>query len=740
MKSLDYLDFDLVVERAGEGYRASVSNAPAGEAVTDFSLPFTEQDLEIFVLRVVTLGRRRDVRAIDSPDVKWIRSFGLRLFETVFDGPVNACLLRSFDQADRQESGLRIRLHLSDVPELANLPWEFLFDQSGRGFLCLSDRSPVLRYVHLARGAQPVAVKSPLRVLAVISSPTDAPQLDVEREWSKLNEALGGLIRSGALLLDRLDVATLEGLQRRLRVGEYHIMHFVGHGGFDERTQDGLLLLEDAEGKGHRVSGQSLGVLLHDHEQLRLVVLNACEGARSSPTDPFAGTAQSLVQTGIPAVIAMQFEITDEAAITMSSEFYSAVADGYPVDAALSEARKAMFTRVNAVEWATPVLYMRSPDGRIFDVERPSPPQADRELAEPTTSPVTVGVEVREEPPPSPPEGEGTVKRKKIPVGLVAAGALVVAAIVGFALFGRGHGSVLPGADSGAAVGTPPSHSVVAIDPGTLLPRQVVPDPGGSGFVGSDITTGLDSVWVLGSSGVARVYLEEQREPVTIQVAGASDLGVGTSGVWLIQDGALREIDLEANALGRSIRPQDVTPRRVAVGQSVWVLGDASLPTSELSDELVRFDAAGTRTGARSSVRGIDLVVPSSGVWIADQTGSKVVRFDGRTIEPSFEIAVQDTPDGIAPSDTDLWIFNTAAGTVTRIDPGARTADAPISLEGRHPVDVAVGMGFVWTANDDGSLSQVNPSDGHVETFDVGAPVAAIAVDRSRGTLWALVE
>jgi hypothetical protein len=54
---------------------------------------------------------------------------------------------------------------------------------------------------------------------------------------------------------------------------------------------------------------------------LRLVALNACEGARLSPTDPFAGVAGTLVSLGLPAALAMQFEITDSAAILLAKEF-----------------------------------------------------------------------------------------------------------------------------------------------------------------------------------------------------------------------------------------------------------------------------------------------------------------------------------------------------------------------------------------------------------------------------------
>jgi hypothetical protein len=63
----------------------------------------------------------------------------------------------------------------------------------------------------------------------------------------------------------------------------------------------------------------------------------------------------------------MQYEITDKAAIEFSRDFYEAVADGLPVDAAVTEARAAVSVD-SMLEWGTPVLYMRSPDGRLFDV------------------------------------------------------------------------------------------------------------------------------------------------------------------------------------------------------------------------------------------------------------------------------------------------------------------------------------------------------------------------------------
>jgi formylglycine-generating enzyme required for sulfatase activity len=164
-------------------------------------------------------------------------------------------------------------------------------------------------------------------------------------------------------------------LQRKLRQGRYHILHFIGHGIFDESKQDGVLIFCDEHGRGSPQSGQDLGILLRDHRSLRLALLNTCEGARTGTEDPFAGVAHSLVQMGLPAVIAMQFEISDSAATLFAREFYTALAEGDGVDAALGEARKAIFAGQKSVEWGTPVLFSRTLDGKVFELGVVTAPQ-----------------------------------------------------------------------------------------------------------------------------------------------------------------------------------------------------------------------------------------------------------------------------------------------------------------------------------------------------------------------------
>jgi hypothetical protein len=365
---MNYLDFDLLIERSGEKYKARVLNCPAGQATIEFSPPFSELELDNFLLKI---GRpRRSGRSVGSPEVETTKAFGERLFKAIFDGAVYGCFHSSLDEVKRQQAGLRLRLRLADVPELANVPWEYLYYNSAFDrFLCLSSETPIVRYLDLPERIRPLAVKPPIRILVMISSPTNYPKLEVEQEWANLNQALDDLKRRGLVTLEKLEKANLTALQKQLRLADYHIFHYIGHGGFDSQSHDGVLIMEDEHNFGHAVSGRNLGTILYDERTLRLVLLNACEGARGSITEPFAGTAQSLVRQGIPAVIAMQFEVTDQAAITLAHEFYDALADGYPLDAALAEARKAIFAQGNNVEWGTPVLYMRSPDGRIFDIE-----------------------------------------------------------------------------------------------------------------------------------------------------------------------------------------------------------------------------------------------------------------------------------------------------------------------------------------------------------------------------------
>jgi TonB family protein len=377
--SLKYDDFDLEITPSGEKYRVHL-NGPTGQAAADFILPFTDVDVSNFLGRIGQV--RRSMRRADAPELHAAKDFGGKLFSAVFSGELIAQLRSSVEQSLNNDRGLRIRLRLTDAPELADLPWEFLYDSAQNHFLTTSTETPLVRFLDLPQRIAPVRATLPLRVLVVIASPKNLKRLDAEGEWERLQEALADLLRGGHIVLERLPAATLDALRLRARGAPFHIFHFIGHGGFDIIAEDGVLQFEDEHGMSHPVRGELLGMQLHDHRSLRLAVLNACEGARSSRQDPFSGVAQSLLQQRVPAVIAMQFEISDAAAKVFAREFYCAIAEGNPVDAAVCESRKALFNEEFGQEWATPVLYMRSHEGQLFELQAPAAGAPDTKSGE----------------------------------------------------------------------------------------------------------------------------------------------------------------------------------------------------------------------------------------------------------------------------------------------------------------------------------------------------------------------
>jgi hypothetical protein len=387
LSSIIYRDFDLVISRSGDGYRASVRRS----GVIDESVNFSKAD--IMVDEQIENGGAVSTRArlvstnLDplkyhanfgvSPRLETAKVFGTRLFTTLFKEKLYLALRLLIDRAKSENAFVRIRLDLTDVPELGSLPWEYLYDTNLNHFYATSIKTPIVRYLSVGNPVEPLIVQAPLRILVVISQPTDASPLNVEKEWEDLKNEVRKMDEAGNIELERLPDATIDALQRvlseRFQNNPFHVFHFIGHGVFDKAAGEGKLLFKNNDGKARPLSGARLGDELRDWS-FRLAVINACEGARISASDSYTGTAQSLIrQAGIPAVVAMQYEITDRSAIKFTPKFYKAITDGYPIDAALTLARKAISDLTDDeqgyAEWGSPVLYLRANDGDLLQIK-----------------------------------------------------------------------------------------------------------------------------------------------------------------------------------------------------------------------------------------------------------------------------------------------------------------------------------------------------------------------------------
>ena len=349
---IELKSFDLEISGSEAGGYVVQARGPAGEraaAPLDRAL-LAELDADLAAIRA------------GQPDGGCLERVGGALHQALFPAAAMQVYVAARARLAANE-GLRLRLHLP--PELAGLPWELLYDPPR--FLCLDPTSPVVRFLDLPNPPKALAVEPPLRLLHLAAAPVDQPRLNVAGEAERLDAALGDLVGSGKLQIMPRPPGTQAGLRDGLR-GGCHILHFSGHGGFADGR--GYLLFERRDGFGDPVSSDTLALLLLG-TTVRLALLNACESAQADTGDAFSSVAAALVQTRLPAVIAYQYAMPDSSAQVFAAEFYDALADDYPVDAAVSEGRRAILSELGGawrerVDWATPVLFMQALDGHIL--------------------------------------------------------------------------------------------------------------------------------------------------------------------------------------------------------------------------------------------------------------------------------------------------------------------------------------------------------------------------------------
>lgn len=439
-----YEDFVLHLEPVGEtDFRARVLSSPAGEGECLFDLPAVGGELSHLVtsaaryyesVRTRSLLARGPSRQLapddSSADALSLPRLGRLLFDAAIAGEVRSRLDQSLGQIRATpHTGLRIRIQMAlgdpKALRLAALPWELLFRSDEGAYLGLDPRTPVVRHLRLAQPTHRVQASGPLRVLVVGSSPRDLEKLALAQELEDLERAWKGQEAVKLVFPERL---TLSGLRDQLRNDRISVLHFMGHGEILPGSNTGVVFLEDEHSEACPISGSLLADQLRDCLSLRLVFLNACKTASVASSGFGAGVASALLEAGVPAVIAMQFPVTDRAALAFGREAYRQLAAGGALDIAVAEARLAVRREMpDSMEWATPVLFLRSESAGVLA------PVAE---VEPATRSA------------SPPKRES-----RILVAVVAAGALTAAGLWGAQLLSK-TGSKAPA--TGSTVTEPP--------------------------------------------------------------------------------------------------------------------------------------------------------------------------------------------------------------------------------------------------------------------------------------------
>jgi len=285
-------------------------------------------------------------------------TLGQTLYKSVF---VPQILLVYYQSNKKLKSGDGIRIRLViETSKLGNIPWEVMHD--GQDFVSLYSEYPIVRGMREAFHVRQTPVSGSIRILYVWSDPSDLPALDLSLPADEIKKLLG---KNKRISFDVLSHATLISLRKSL-LSTYHVICFAGHG-----TENYILLeKETGKEKHEELSAKELAREL-EGRPIQLVFLAACQTA-GKPLEDLAGFAQTLaIETQIPAIVAMQYEISDDQANLFTARYLEIIANFRPLDVALAEARKTLLKEHNILrDVFSPVIYLQSKTSNLFQHTR----------------------------------------------------------------------------------------------------------------------------------------------------------------------------------------------------------------------------------------------------------------------------------------------------------------------------------------------------------------------------------
>lgn len=334
-----------------------------------------------------------------------IEEYGKRLFSFLFVDPDDPAVYAAFTHAEDlvphdNDHAVQVLVELQDklLPDLLRLRWELLCDKTEPNPRRLAAEAP-FRLVRRLGSAPAVDLKplpAPPRVLVIVSNPRDLESFQTaegvtfrpiehpaKRQHTKALVAwMKGLQNDGSIsgcevlggglgpphppghpslhrIRQVLDEAKNDGKP-------HQILHFLAHGYLDGDGK-GHLILTDDDGLAKAEDQLAFRDLLPPGHQVRLILFAACQSGGQAIGGDLAGLAPSMLQkgVGVPAVIAMQDEVSVAAAAKFTDAFYRGLGNHGYIDTAVAHARAEVALN-HPDEWGIPVLYMQNETPRLF--------------------------------------------------------------------------------------------------------------------------------------------------------------------------------------------------------------------------------------------------------------------------------------------------------------------------------------------------------------------------------------
>jgi DNA-binding SARP family transcriptional activator/streptogramin lyase len=372
------------------------------------------------------------------------------------------------------------------------------------------------------------------------------------------------------------------------------------------------------------------------------------------------------------------------------------------------------------------------------------------ELPPKATGNGAAAIEVTHAAPPAADRRSTRRKPARAAAAALALGALVAGGLL--ALTKDDAGARRSGLDGSApsAVGEPrlvPS-SIVAIDPETNVATSVV-----QLGVGTQVkAVGEGAVWVANTATrtVSSIDLTTRKVVDTIGLPVIPDaIAAGEGGVWVAsREGPLLRIHPQANLTeswdvlekqgALQLPAGTVIDGSIAVGhRSLW-LGISNVLT------LWRTDA---RTGRiTATVKGLDpraMAASPDALWVLDAAG-RISRLDPNTNNVIAAVRFgtpASSPGGLAIGEGAVWVLDTEAGHLVRIDPTLNQVVTTIPLD-LTPIDaVTTGEGSVWvTQQTRGAVLRIDAATNRVrDTIRLGHSIELGTIRYGGGSIWVAI-
>jgi serine/threonine-protein kinase len=351
-------------------------------------------------------------------------------------------------------------------------------------------------------------------------------------------------------------------------------------------------------------------------------------------------------------------------------------------------------------------------------------------------------------PPPAP---EARFRPRRRYVVLVALAALALAgALTALTTGASGHRAPPPRVEANSLVQLDPTTGkVVAVTPVGLEPGPISTTPNALWIVvrGDRTVSRYDlhthGVQTIGSFASApydiaadadgNVWASNRKPAVTWILRSAT--GTGTSAV-----------PLETKTI--AVPPLGAAAEAVGAGY-LWVIaGPATRPAGSdrvsLIDVRSRRLASSIRLGRATTAIAFGYGSAWIGTFDLSESSAWLTRVRAGSGRESVPVEAGDGwgPLAIATGEGSVWVL-TSAGTLVRMDPEtARVLDRIQTIAAREPEFVAVGAGYVWTANHgEFSVSQIDPqTDKVVRTIPLGSYTRTLCgIAATRDAVWVTV-